>query len=182
MSERGNVVLVPTPRTPESSLEVKLEIDQETREPWEAALDAAFADTLQEVERLLSVMRNQLFGPTPAVNLPPAPTALVHINSVLASLSRTIASVIASQIPVMEKVREKDEAAQIVLRVLRKAALMYAAFAKVIAEFTSTAVHGLVAVHDSNALAMAIFTGMTPFKTGGEVAVGQPQQTAPAKR
>jgi len=182
MSERINVVLVPTPRTPESSLEVKLEIDKEPKEPWEMALDAAFVDTLQDVERLLSVMRNQLFGPTPATNLPPAPTALVHINSALASLARTIASVITSQIPVMEKVQEKDEAARIVLRVLRKSVLMYAAFAKVIAEFTSTVVHGLVPAHESNTLAMGILTGMAPFKAGGEVAVGQPQQTTPVKR
>jgi hypothetical protein len=173
MSERPNVVLVPTPRTPESALDVKVEFEREPKEPWEIALLNTLERTLEEITRLRSMSSNYLLGGNPAMNMPPAPTALPHILTVLASLAKTIAAVIESQIANMEKMVDKEEATRFVSRVLDMARKLYHAYGMTVAEYTSTVVHGLVTAQESNSLAMGIFTGMVPFKTGGEVAVQQ---------
>ena len=173
MSERPNVVLVPTPRTPESALDIKIEFEKEPKEPWEVALLETLEQTLEEITRLRSMSSNYLLGGNPAMNMPPAPTALPHILTGIASLSKTTAAVIESQIGNMEKRTDKEEVARFVSRVLKLANRLYHALGMTVAEYTSTVVHGLVTAQESNSLAMGIFTGMVPFKTGGEVAVQQ---------
>jgi hypothetical protein len=173
MSERVNVVLVPTPRTPESALSVQVELERETREPWEAALLSALEQTLEEITRLRSIAVNYLLGGNPAMNLPPAPTALPHILTAFASLAKTIATIMESQIAYLEKIADRDEAKRFVARALLMGYKFYHAFGMTVAEYTSTVVHGLVATPEANALAEGIFTGMVPFKTPGEVAIQQ---------
>jgi hypothetical protein len=172
MSERSNVVLVPTPRSPESALDIKIEFEKEPKEPWEVALLNTLEQTLEEITRLRSISDNYLFGGNPAMNLPPAPTALPHILTAIASLSKTIAAVIESQIANMERM-PGEEAVRFVHRVLDMGRKLYHALGMTIAEYTSTVVHGLVTAHEANLLATIIFTGMAPFKTSGEVAVQQ---------
>jgi hypothetical protein len=173
MSERSNVVLVPTPRTPESALSIQIEFERETREPWEATLLSTLEQTLEEITRLRSLSTSYLLGGNPAMNLPPAPTAPPHILTALASLSKTIAAVVESQIANLEKMTDREEAARFVSRVLNVGRRLYHAFSMTVAEYTSIVIHGLVTAQESNSLAMGIFTGMVPFKTGGEVAVQQ---------
>jgi hypothetical protein len=171
-SERTNVVLVPTPRTPEGALDIKIEFDREPKERWEILLYHTLEQTLEEITRLRSVAGMYLLGGNPAMNMPPAPTALPHILTALASLAKTIAAVVNSQIANMEKM-EREEAVRFVSKVLDMSNKLYHAFGMVVAEYTSTVVHGLVTAQEANSLAMGIFTGMTPFKTAGEVAVQQ---------
>ena len=173
MSERHNVVLIPTPRTPGAALDIKIELEREPREPWESAIYDTLGRTQEELIRLRSQLLASLFGTSPALNLPPAPTALPHILTALASQCKTIAAVIESQIANLEKITDKEEAAKFVSSVLKLGYRFYAAFGMVVAEYTSTVVHGLVAVSETNLLGMLEFTGMAPFKTGGEVAVHQ---------
>jgi hypothetical protein len=170
MSERPNVVLVPTPRTPESALTVQIELEKEPKEPWEVALLDTLKRTMEEIMMLRSMASNYLLG-NPVMNLPPAPTALPHILTAFASLSKTIAAVIESQIANMERMPSKEEAVRVASSVLDMGRKLYHAFGMTVAEFTSTVVHGLVTAQESNSWAEAIATGMTPFKTGGEVAV-----------
>jgi hypothetical protein len=173
VSERTNVVLVPTPRTPESALDIKIEFEREPKEPWEVALLDVLERTLEEITRLRSLAVNYLFGGNPAMNLPPAPTALPHILTAVASLAKTIATVAESQIANLEKLTHREEALRFVSRVLEMERRLYHALGMTIAEYTSTVVHGLVAAHEANLLANIIFTGMANFKTGGEIAVQQ---------
>jgi hypothetical protein len=173
MAERVNVVLVPTPRTPESALNIQIELEREPREPWETALLSTLEQTLEEITRLRTLSTAYLLGSNPAMNLPPAPTALPHILTAFASLAKTIASVIESQIANLEKMIDREEAAKFVSRVLGMSRRLYHALGMTVAEYTSTVVHGLVSTPEANALAEGIFTGMVPFKTGGEVAVQQ---------
>ena len=173
MSEGTNVVLVPTPRTPESALSVQIEFEREPREPWEVALLSTLEQTLEEITRLRAMSNNYLLGGNPAMNMPPAPTALPHILTALASLAKTIAAVVESQIANMEKMPDREEITRFVSRVLGVGRRLYHAFGMTVAEYTSTVVHGLVTAQEANSLAMGVFTGMVPFKTGGEVAVQQ---------
>jgi hypothetical protein len=173
MSERTNVVLVPTPRTPESALKVEIEFEKEPKEPWEMALRNTLEQTLEEITRLRALSSTYLLGGNPAMNMPPAPTAPPHILTALASLAETIATVIESQIANMEKMPDKEEATRFVSRVLSVGRRLYHAYGMTVAEYTSTVVHGLVTAQETNSLAMGVFTGMVPFKTGGEVAVQQ---------
>jgi hypothetical protein len=172
MSERTNVVLVPTPRTPESALKVEIEFEKEPKEPWEVALLNTLEQTLEEITRLRALSGTYLLGGNPAMNMPPAPTALPHILTALASLAKTIAAVIESQIANMERM-PREEAVRFAPRVLDMGRKLYHAFGMTVAEYTSTVVHGLVTAQEANSLAMGVFTGMVPFKTGGEVAVQQ---------
>ena len=173
MSERPNVVLVPTPRTPGAALDIKIEFEREPREPWETAILDTLGHTLEELIRLRSQLLASLFGASPAMNLPPAPTALPHILTALASQSKTIAAVIESQIANLEKMTDKEEAAKFVSRVLELGYRFFGAFGMVVAEYTSVVVHGLVTVPETNLLGILELTGMAPFKTGGEVAIHQ---------
>ena len=173
MSERVNVVLVPTPRTPESALSVQVEFEREPREPWEATLLSTLEHTLEEITKLRALSSYYLLGINPAMNLPPAPTALPHTLTAVGSLSKTIATVIESQITNMEKMTDREEAAKFVSRVIVVGYRLYHALAMTVAEYISTAVHGLVTAQDANSLAVGALTGMVPFKTGGEVAVQQ---------
>lgn len=173
MSEKTNVVIVPTPRTPESALKVEAELEKEPKEPWEVALLSTLERTLEEITRLRALSGIYLLGGNPAMNMPPAPTALPHILTALASLAKTIAAVIESQIANMERMTDKEEATKFVSRVLSVGRRLYHAYGMTVAEYTSTVVHGLVTAQESNSLAVGIFTGMVPFKTGGEVAVQQ---------
>ena len=173
MSEKANVVLVPTPRTPESALDIKIEFEREPKEPWEVALLDVLERTLEEITRLRSMAVNYLFGGNPAMNLPPAPTALPHVLTVIASLSKTMATVAESQIANLEKMRDREEALKFVSRVLEVERRLYHALGMTIAEYISIVVHGLVTAQEANSWAVGIATGMVPFKTGGEVAVQQ---------
>jgi len=172
MSERTNVVLVPTPRTPESALTVHIELEKEPKEPWEVALLDTLKRTMEEIMMLRSMAGNYLLG-NPLMNLPPAPTALPHILTSFASLAKTIAAVIESQIANMERMTNKEEAVRFASSVLDMARKLFHAYGMTIAEYTSTVMHGLVTAQDSNSWAEAIATGMAPFKTGGEIAVQQ---------
>jgi hypothetical protein len=173
MSERVNVVLVPTPRSPESALSVQVEFEKEPREPWEEALLSTLMQTLEEIMRLRALSSSYLLGINPAMNLPPAPTALPHVLTDAASLAKTIANVIESQKAVLEKITDREEAARFVARVLSVGYRLYHAFGMTVAEYISTVVHGLVTVQNANSLAIGTFTGMVPFKTEGEAAVQQ---------
>jgi hypothetical protein len=173
MSERPNVVLVPTPRTPESALDIKIEFEKEPKDPWEVALLDTLGRTLEDITRLRSLAVNYLLGSNPVMNLPPAPTALPHILTAFASLSKTIAAIIDSQIANMEKRPDKEEVVRFVTMVLELGRRLYHAFGMTVAEYTSTVVHGLVTAQEANSWAWGIGTGMVPFKTGGEVAVQQ---------
>jgi hypothetical protein len=173
MSERVNVVLVPTPRTPESALNIQVELEREPKEPWEMALLSTLEHTLEEITRLRAMSGSYLLGINPAMNLPPAPTALPHILTAIASLSKSIATVIESQIGNMEKMANKEEVAYFVARVIGVGYRLYHAFGMTVAEYISTVVHGLVSAQSANSLALGTFTGMMPFKTEGEVAVQQ---------
>jgi hypothetical protein len=153
-------------------LEVKIEFEKEPKEPWEVALINTLEQTLEEIMRLRSMSSNYLFG-NPVMNLPPAPTAHPHILTGLASLAKTIAAVIESQIANMEKMSNREEVVRFVARVLDMARRLYHAYGMTVAEYTSTVVHGLVTAQESNSWAVGIATGMVPFKTGGEVAVQQ---------
>jgi hypothetical protein len=173
MSERPNVVLVPTPRTPESALDIKIEFEREPKEPWEATLLGTLEQTLEEITRLRSMSTTYLFGGSPAMNLPPAPTALPHVLTALASLAKTIAAVVESQIANMEKMSDREMAMRFISRVLDVSRRLYHAYGMTVAEYTSTVMHGLVSANELNLLASILLTGMAPFKTGGEVAVQQ---------
>jgi len=172
MSERTNVVLVPTPRTPEGALDIKIEFEKEPKDPWEIALVDTLKRTMEEIMMLRSIADNYLLG-NPMMNLPPAPTALPHILTALASLTKTISAVIESQIANMEKMTNREEVVKFVSSVLDMGRKLFHAFGMTIAEYTSTVVHGLVSAQESNSWAVGIATGMVPFKTGGEVAVQQ---------
>jgi hypothetical protein len=173
MSERPNVVLVPTPRTPGSALSIQIEFEKEPREPWETTLFDTLERTLEEIIKLRAQLLAGLFGASPAMNLPPAPTALSHILTALASQAKTIATVVESQIANLEKRQDKEEMAKFVSRVIEVGYRSYSAFGMVIAEYTSTVVHGLVNVSGTNLLAILELTGLAAFKEGGEVAVQQ---------
>jgi hypothetical protein len=175
MSERTNVVLVPTPRTPGSALKVEVEFEKEPKEPWEVAFFNTLEQTLEEIMKLRALLISiYLFGNSPAMNMPPAPTALPHILTALASLAKTIAVLVESQIANMEKMMDREEVAKFVSMVLSASwRKLYHAYGMTVAEYISAVVHGLVAVQEANSLAMGDFTGMVPFKTGGEVAVQQ---------
>jgi hypothetical protein len=172
MSERTNVVLVPTPRTPESALDIRIEFEREPRDPWEVALVDTLKRTMEEIMLLRSIADNYLLG-NPVMNLPPAPTALPHVLTSFASLAKTIAAVIESQIANMEKMANREDAVRFVASVLDMGRKLFHAFGMTIAEYTSTVVHGLVTAQEANSWAWGIGTGMVPFKTGGEVAVQQ---------
>jgi hypothetical protein len=154
------------------ALKVEIEFEKEPKEPWEVALLNTLEQTLEEIMRLRSLSDNYLFGGNPAMNMPPAPTAPPHILTALASLAKTIAAVIESQIANMERM-PREEAVRFVSRVLDMGRKLYHAYGMTVAEYTSTVVHGLVTAQEANSLAMGDFTGMVPFKTGGEVAVQQ---------
>ena len=172
MSERPNVVLVPTPRTPESALDIKIEFEKEPKDPWEIALVDTLRRTMEEIMMLRSLASTYLLG-NPTMNLPPAPTALPHILTAFASLAKTIAAVAESQIANMEKMTNREEVVRFISSVLDMERKLYHAFGMTVAEYTSTVVHGLVTAQEVNSLAIGIATGMVPFKTGGEVAVQQ---------
>jgi hypothetical protein len=173
MSERVNVVIVPTPRTPESALNIQVELEREPKEPWETALLSTLEHTLEEITRLRAMSSSYLLGINPAMNLPPAPTALPHVLTAIASLAKTIATVIESQIPNVEKMTNKEEVAKFVSKVLDVGRRLIHAFGMTVAEYISTVVHGLVTAPNANSLALGTFTGMMLFKTEGGVAVQQ---------
>ncbi len=172
MSERPNVVLVPTPRTPDSALSVQIELEREPKDPWETSLYDTMRQTMEEVLMLRTTADAYLLG-NPVMNLPPVPTALPHILSNIGSLAKTIASVIESQISNLEKITDREQAAKFVAKTLNMSRKFYHALAMTIAEYTSTVVHGLVTAPEVNSWAWGIGTGMVPVKMAGEVAVQQ---------